>query len=181
MEFVHLSIPDVILVKPRTFSDARGFFMETWEKKVFESEGINLEFVQDNHSHSTKNVLRGMHYQIQHPQGKLIRAITGSIFDAVIDLRKESPTFGKWVGAILNEENHYMLWIPPGFAHGFCVLSESTDFVYKETDYYTPEFERSIIWNDPEVGIVWPDSLESPILSPKDLNGKFLRDAEIFY
>ncbi len=155
--------------------------METWEKKVFESEGINLEFVQDNHSHSTKNVLRGMHYQIQHPQGKLIRAITGSIFDAVIDLRKESPTFGKWVGAILNEENHYMLWIPPGFAHGFCVLSESTDFVYKETDYYTPEFERSIIWNDPEVGIVWPDSLESPILSPKDLNGKFLRDAEIFY
>lgn len=180
MEFSPLAIPDVILIKPDVFRDHRGFFLESWQKIKFQSAGIDLDFVQDNHSSSSKNVLRGLHYQIQQPQGKLIRAVRGEVFDVAVDLRKESPTFGKWVSAILSADNFQMLWIPPRFAHGFLVLSESAEFVYKATDYYAPDFERSILWNDPDIGIDWPLSGSEPILSGKDAAGVRLKDAEVF-
>lgn len=180
MEFSPLAIPDVILIKPDVFRDHRGFFLESWQKVKFQSAGIELDFVQDNHSCSVKNVLRGLHYQIQKPQGKLIRAIRGKVFDVAVDLRRESPTFGKWVSAILSAENFQMLWVPPYFAHGFLVLSENAEFVYKATDYYAPDFERSILWNDPDIGIDWPLSGSEPILSGKDAAGVRLKDAEVF-
>lgn len=180
MIFQKLSIPEVILISPKVFTDERGFFFESWQKNKFAAAGIDLEFVQDNHSYSVKNVLRGLHYQIRQPQGKLIRAIAGEVFDVAIDLRKRSPTFGQWVGAILSAENFKMLWIPPGFAHGFLVLSETAEFVYKATDFYAPDYERSIRWDDPVIGIDWPLHGAEPILSAKDANGRTLKDAEVF-
>lgn len=180
MDFSPLAIPDVILIEPDVYRDHRGFFLESWQKMKFQSAGVGMEFVQDNHSSSVKNVLRGLHYQIQQPQGKLIRAIRGEVFDVAVDLRRESPTFGKWVGAILSADNFQMLWIPPRFAHGFLVLSENAEFVYKATDYYAPEYERSILWNDPDIGIDWNLGGTEPILSEKDMRGLRLKDAEVF-
>ena len=180
MKFVNQSIPDVVLIKPQVFKDERGFFFESWQKKEFSKAGIDIEFVQDNHSGSVKNVLRGLHYQIQQSQGKLIRVIAGEVFDAAVDIRKSSPTFGKWVGATLSSENFNMLWIPPGFAHGFLVLSDYAEFVYKATDFYAPGFERSIRWDDPDIGIDWPLKGQTPLLSLKDINGLSLHDAEVF-
>ena len=169
-----------MVIEPEVFGDERGFFMETWQRGLFAQNGIDFDFVQDNHSRSGKNILRGLHYQIKHPQGKLVRVIQGEVFDVAVDIRKSSPTFGTWVGEILSEENKRMLWIPPGFAHGFCVTSEEAEFVYKCTDRYAPEYERSIIWNDPNIGIVWPLKGNTPVLSEKDQKGKSWADAEVF-
>lgn len=180
MKFTHSSIPEIVLITPQVFKDERGFFFESWQKKEFSAAGIDLDFVQDNHSRSVKNVLRGLHYQIRQPQGKLIRAIVGEVFDVAVDIRKSSPTYGKWVGARLSAENFNILWIPPGFAHGFLVLSDSAEFVYKATDFYAPQYERSIRWDDPEIGIDWPLDGETPILSAKDAKGLSLHDAEVF-
>lgn len=181
MEFQPTSISDVVLIKPRVFGDPRGFFMETWEANKFAAAGLHLKFVQDNHSRSAKGTLRGMHYQMQQPQGKLVRVVVGEVYDVAVDLRRSSATFGKWVGAYLSAENKNMLWVPPGFAHGFLVTSEIAEFVYKCTDYYAPQQERSLIWNDPEVGIAWPLPLhEAPLLSDKDKAAKLLHDAEVY-
>lgn len=180
MEFTPLKIPEVILIRPKIFRDNRGFFLESWQKKRFSEAGLDLTFVQDNHSRSAKNVLRGIHYQIQQPQGKLIRAIVGEVFDVAVDLRKSSPTFGKWVSAVLSADNFNMLWIPPGFGHGFIVTSDFAEFVYKATDYYAPAYERSIVWNDPEIAIDWPLNGAEPILSEKDRSGSLLKDAEVY-
>jgi len=172
MEFVPTRIPDVILIKPRVFGDERGFFLETWQEKKFAEAGIDARFVQDNHSHSTKNVLRGLHYQIKQPQGKLVRVTSGAVFDVAVDIRRSSPTFGQWVGVELSAENHHMLWVPPGLAHGYLTLSEQADFIYKCTDYWAPEHERTIIWNDPTLAIGWPTQIGEPQLSSKDSAGK---------
>ena len=174
------AIPDVLVLAPKVFGDARGFFFESFNARDFvQATGIDTPFVQDNHSKSVKGVLRGMHYQIQHPQGKLVRAVQGSVFDVAVDLRQSSPTFGRWVGTVLSAENHLQLWVPPGFAHGFVVLSESAEFLYKTTDYWYPEHERSLLWNDPAVGIEWPiDS--APQLAAKDQAGKLLAEADTF-
>jgi dTDP-4-dehydrorhamnose 3,5-epimerase len=181
MEFIPTKLPDVILIKPKVFEDPRGFFMETYRGDRFSAAGIPQNFVQENHSRSQKGVLRGLHYQIRNPQGKLVRAIVGEIFDVAVDIRRSSPTFGQWVGIILSAENRYQLWVPEGFAHGFYVTSDHAEVVYKVTDYYAPEWERSILWNDPRIGIEWSlNEKESPILSQKDINGKPLADAEIF-
>ena len=180
MDFIPLSIPDVILIQPDVHRDERGFFFESWQKNKFAKAGIDQEFVQDNHSRSSKNVLRGLHYQIQQPQGKLIRAIVGEVFDVAVDLRRSSPSFGKWVSANLSSENFNMLWIPPGFAHGFLVLSDVAEFVYKATDFYAPQYERCILWNDRDLGIDWPISGHEPILSEKDSKGKLFREAEVY-
>lgn len=181
MEFVPTDIPDVVLIKPQVFGDARGFFMETWEARKFANAGYAHDFVQDNHSRSVKGTLRGLHYQIKQPQGKLVRVIAGEVFDIAVDLRKRSPTFGKWVGAYLSAENKQQLWVPPGFAHGFLVTSDVAEFVYKCTDFYAPQFEQTVIWNDPEIGIEWPLSAgQMPLLSNKDNAGRLLRDAEIY-
>lgn len=180
MEFIPLKIPEVILIRPKIFRDNRGFFLESWQKKRFSEAGLDLTFVQDNHSRSAKNVLRGIHYQIQQPQGKLIRVIVGEVFDVAVDLRKSSPTFGKWVSAVLSADNFNMLWIPPGFGHGFIVTSDFAEFVYKATDYYAPSYERSIVWNDPEIAIDWPLNGAEPILSEKDRSGSLLKDAEVY-
>ena len=180
MDFIPLSIPDVVLIKPDVHRDERGFFFESWQKNKFAKAGIDQEFVQDNHSRSSKNVLRGLHYQIQQPQGKLIRAIVGEVFDVAVDLRRSSPSFGKWVSANLSSENFNMLWIPPGFAHGFLVLSDVAEFVYKATDFYAPQYERCILWNDRDLGIDWPISGHEPILSEKDSKGKLFREAEVY-
>jgi len=181
MNFFPTEIPDVILVEPKIFKDERGFFLEVYQAKIFEAAGIHFNFVQDNHSGSTQHILRGLHYQIQHPQGKLVRAIAGEIFDVAVDLRKHSPTFGKWVGRILTSENKHQLWIPPGFAHGFYVISEWAEVHYKATDYYAPQFDRSMLWSDPQIGISWPipEGIR-PILSVKDENAKSFEDAEVF-
>ena len=180
MKVVPTAIPDVLIFEPRVFGDERGFFLESWNAREFDSAvGVKVQFVQDNHSHSRHGILRGLHYQIKQPQGKLVRVARGRVFDAVVDLRKSSATFGRWVGAELSEDNHRQFWIPPGFAHGFLVLSESADFIYKATDYYAPEHERCLIWNDPTVGINWPVNME-PILSAKDRAGLPLRDVEVF-
>ncbi|WP_119964575.1 dTDP-4-dehydrorhamnose 3,5-epimerase [Simplicispira lacusdiani] len=170
MQASRLSIPDVVLIEPKVFGDARGFFFESFNQRAFnEATGTNHEFVQDNHSRSSKGVLRGLHYQIQQPQGKLVRVVQGAVFDVAVDVRRSSPTFGQWVGVELSAENHRQLWVPPGFAHGFLVLSESADFLYKTTDYYAPQHERSIAWNDPQIGVVWPVVHgEQPLLSAKD-------------
>jgi len=168
MKITPTSIPEVLIIEPNIASDSRGFFFESFnEKKFSQSTGLNVRFVQDNHSQSVKGVLRGLHYQIQQPQGKLVRVIRGAVFDVAVDIRKSSPTFGQWVGAELTEENCRQLWAPVGFAHGFLVLSDKADFLYKTTDYYAPKFERSILWNDPTIGIQWPLN-EDPQLSTKD-------------
>ena len=181
MEFLKTEIPEVILISPKIFGDDRGFFLETYRDDQFAPFGIHPCFVQDNQSGSHKGVLRGLHYQIQHPQGKIVRAVVGEIFDVAVDLRKSSSTFGKWVGVVLTAQNKKQLWIPPGFAHGLLVLSEWAEVVYKATDYYAPKFERSIIWNDKDLNIDWPiEKSEKPVVSAKDLLGKPLNDAEYF-
>jgi dTDP-4-dehydrorhamnose 3,5-epimerase len=173
-------IPDVLIIEPKVFGDTRGFFYESFNQKAFnESTGTDYQFVQDNHSRSAKGVLRGLHYQIQQPQGKLVRVVRGAVFDVAVDIRKSSATFGRWVGVELSEDNQRQLWIPPGFAHGFVVLSESADFLYKTTDYYAPALERSIAWNDPAIGIDWPLTA-APSLSPKDEQGLLLVRAVVF-
>jgi len=181
MEFERTTIPDVIVLQPKVFGDERGFFMETFRADDFAASGITESFVQDNHSGSQQGILRGLHYQIRQAQGKLVRAVAGEIFDAVVDLRRSSPTFGRWVGVLLSAKNKKQLWIPPGFAHGFYVLSEWAEVVYKATDYYAPEWERSLLWNDPALGIEWPllDG-RPPVLSEKDSHGKLLSEAELF-
>jgi len=171
MKATRLSIPEVVLIEPKVFGDARGFFFESFNQKAFnEATGTNHQFVQDNHSRSSRGVLRGLHYQIQQPQGKLVRVARGAVFDVAVDIRRSSPTFGQWVGAELTEDNQHQLWVPPGFAHGFVVLSESADFLYQTTDYYAPQHERSIAWNDPSIGISWPALAQGqqPLLSAKD-------------
>lgn len=179
MKKIDTAIPDVFLLEPRVFGDDRGFFYESWNKKTLAGVGLDVDFVQDNHSKSQRGVLRGLHYQIQHPQGKLVRVVSGEVFDVVVDLRQSSPTFGQWVGYVLSAENKRMAWIPPGFAHGFVVTSESAEFLYKTTDYWYPEFERTLLWNDPTVGIDWPFEGE-PLLAAKDAAGALLQDAERF-
>jgi len=181
MKFAATDIPDVILIKPEIHSDGRGFFMETYRAEWFAGAGISATFVQDNHSRSAKGVLRGLHYQIRSPQGKLVRVVLGEVFDAVVDLRSSSQTFGRWVGEHLSSDNQHMLWIPPGFAHGFYVLSDWAEVIYKVTDSYAPEWERTLIWDDPRVAIRWPlvDG-EPPILSPKDAHGLRLEQLEVF-
>lgn len=181
MQFVPLSIPDVILMEPKVFADQRGFFAVMRHQQEFEKAGINFNFVQENISRSVQGVLRGLHYQVRQPQGKLVRVITGEVFDVAVDLRRNSPTFGKSVSAILSEKNQRQLWIPPGFAHGFYVLSEYADFIYCCTDFYAPEYERSILWNDPALAIQWPlINQQLPNLSPKDAEGRLLKNAECY-
>ena len=181
MKFVETSLPSVIRIEPLVHSDGRGFFMETWQAQRFRDAGIDADFVQDNFSHSSKGALRGLHYQIQQPQGKLVRVVAGEVFDVAIDLRKSSPGFGQWVGEVLSAENRHQLWVPPGFGHGFLVLSETAEFEYKCTDYYAPEFERSIRWDDPDIGIEWRLPVgEQPVLSAKDAAAPFFRDAETY-
>lgn len=180
MKVTPLSIPDVLVCEPKVFGDDRGFFFESFNQaKFMEAVGQTVDFVQDNHSRSTKNVLRGLHYQIQQAQGKLVRVVAGEVFDVAVDIRSNSPTFGQWVGQILSAENKKQLWVPAGFAHGFVTLSDTAEFLYKTTDYYSPQFERSILWNDSRIGIEWPIS-EAPILSTKDQQAALLSDAEVF-
>lgn len=179
VQVVNTSLRDVWLLKPKVFNDSRGFFFETYNEKVLAGLGIHYRFVQDNHSRSHKNVLRGLHYQIRQPQGKLVRVVCGEVFDVSVDLRRDSPTFGKWTGQILSAENKHVLWIPPGLAHGFLVLSEWAEFEYKVTDFYAPEHERTILWNDPDLGIEWPLS-GPPELSAKDAPGCAFREAEVY-
>ena len=180
MKVTPTTIPDVLIIEPKVFGDARGFFYESFNQKAFnEATGLNATFVQDNHSRSTKSVLRGLHYQIQNPQGKLVRVTQGEVFDVAVDLRRSSPGVGKWVGVVLSADNKRQLWIPPGFAHGFVVTSESAEFLYKTTDYWYPEHERSLLWNDLVVGVEWPIEGE-PQLAAKDLAGKWLAQAEVF-
>lgn len=181
MKVTPTAIPDILLIEPEVFGDARGFFYESYNARKFrEFSGLEPNFVQDNHSRSQKNVLRGLHYQIRQPQGKLVRVCAGEVFDVAVDLRKHSPTLGQWVGMYLSAENKRMLWIPEGFAHGFVVLSASAEFLYKTTDYWAPQFERSIIWNDPDLAIDWHLGGAAPSLSGKDQAGKAFRDAELF-
>ena len=173
------AIPDVKLIEPDLYGDARGFFMESWNRRVFREHGLDLDFVQDNHSRSSRGILRGLHYQVKHPQGKLVRVTSGRVFDVAVDLRESSPTFGGWVGEELSADNHHMLWVPPGFAHGFYVLSDSADFLYKATDYYMPEHERAIRWDDADLAIDWPLlGGEAPLLADKDRRAKRFRDRE---
>lgn len=180
MKPIKTSIPDVLIMEPAVFGDDRGFFFESYnEQKFVELTGQTVQFVQDNHSRSTKNVLRGLHYQIQQPQGKLVRVVSGEVFDVAVDLRKNSLTFGQWTGVILSAGNKRMLWIPPGFAHGFLVLSDVTDFLYKTTDYYAPEFERTLVWDDPALKINWPTSA-IPVLSEKDQTGCRFHECEVY-
>ena len=181
MKATRLAIPDVVLIEPKVFGDDRGFFMESFNQRAFNAAtGTDHRFVQDNHSRSGRGVLRGLHYQIRQPQGKLVRVTSGAVFDVAVDLRKSSPTFGQWVGAELSDDNHHQLWVPPGFAHGFLVLSSSADFLYKTTDYYAPEHERSLAWNDPNLAIAWPDVGAAPTLSGKDAAAPSLAQAETF-
>lgn len=179
MNFLASELPHVLILQPRVFEDERGFFLESYQKERFTAAGIPFEFVQDNHSLSRKGVLRGLHYQIQQAQGKLTRVISGEIFDVAVDIRRSSPTFGQWMGIHLSAQNKTMLWIPPGFAHGFYVLSEQAEVLYKATDYYAPQWERTILWNDPALGIRWPQG-PAPIVSAKDAVGLPLSLAELF-
>jgi dTDP-4-dehydrorhamnose 3,5-epimerase len=177
---VATAIPDVLVIEPGVFGDARGFFFESWNRRAFaELVGRDVEFVQDNHSASARGVLRGLHYQVRQPQGKLVRVVAGEVFDVAVDLRRASATFGRWVAERLSAENHRMMWVPAGFAHGFLVLSERAEFLYKTTDYYAPQHERTLLWNDPALGIPWPLSGE-PVLKPRDAAGARLTDAETF-
>jgi dTDP-4-dehydrorhamnose 3,5-epimerase len=181
MNILPTEIPEVFIIEPRVFQDDRGFFLESYNGKAFaEKAGITEQFVQDNHSRSCKNVLRGLHYQIQQAQGKLVRAIVGSIFDVAVDIRKHSPTFGQWVSCTLSAENKRMLWVPPGFAHGFLVMSDVAEVLYKTTDYYAPQYERCILWKDSDLAIDWPIMEEPPILSVKDQAGATFQTAEVF-
>ena len=181
MKVTRLAIPDVVLIEPKVFGDARGFFFESFNQKAFnEATGTNHQFVQDNHSRSAKGVLRGLHYQIQQPQGKRVRVVRGAVIDVAVDIRKSSPTFGQWVAEELSEDNHRQLWVPPGFAHGFVVLSDIAEFLYKTTDYYAPQFERCIAWNDPDLAIDWPNMGMAPLLSAKDGAGRKLSNADCF-
>lgn len=181
MTFTPTRIPDVVLVEPKVFGDDRGFFMETWQARTFAAAGIDVAFVQDNHSRSRLGTLRGLHYQLRQPQGKLVRCVVGAVFDVAVDMRRSSPTFGQWVGEVLSSENRRQLWVPAGFAHGFLVLSESADFVYKCTDYYDPASEQSLAWNDAHVGVQWPFPVGvQPLLSRKDSEGKSFADAECY-
>lgn len=178
MEFIPTAIPDVILVKPDVFRDDRGFFMEAWHRRKFAEIGIDFDFVQDNHSRSVRGTLRGLHYQIRQPQGKLVRTTAGAVYDVAVDIRRGSPTFGRWVGENLTAENKHMLWVPPGFAHGFYTISDVAEFHYKCTNYYAPECERCIRWDDPQLAIEWPLSGE-PLISAKDQRGVDLNQAEL--
>lgn len=181
MQFIRTDIPEVVIIEPRVFEDSRGFFMETYQARNFAQAGIDFAFVQDNHSRSTQCTLRGFHYQIRHPQGKLVRTVVGEVFDVAVDLRRSSPTFGRSIHIVLSAQNKRQLWIPPGFAHGFYVISEWAEVLYKTTDLYDPEAERVIIWNDPTLNVPWPIKPgEIPILSPKDLLGKLLPEAEVY-
>lgn len=180
MKAIPTNLPEVMIIEPKVFGDERGFFFESFNAKKFaELTGVDVEFVQDNHSLSAKNILRGLHYQIKQAQGKLVRVVTGEVFDVAVDIRKSSPRFGQWTGVVLSAENQRQLWIPPGFAHGFVVLSDKAEFLYKTTDYWAPEYERSLQWNDPAIGIGWPIQGE-PVMSAKDQQGKLLADAEVF-
>ena len=178
MKVIATELPGVVLIEPRVFTDERGFFMETYHHLRFQEAGLHVNFVQDNHSHSVRGTLRGLHYQIEHPQGKLVRAVRGEIFDVAVDLRRASDTFGRWFGAVLSEANKLQLYIPPQFAHGFCALSETADVAYKCSEIYHAEHERTIIWNDSDLNIDWP--VKSPLLSPKDKQGMRLSDADCF-
>jgi dTDP-4-dehydrorhamnose 3,5-epimerase len=181
MQFIPTRIEGVVLIKPKLFGDSRGFFMETWQEQKFAAAGISARFVQDNHSRSSKWTLRGMHYQIQQPQGKLVRVVRGSVFDVAVDLRASSPTFGEWVGTELDDRDNHMLWVPPGFAHGFLALSESVDLIYRCTDFYAPQHERAIAWNDHRLGIAWPlPAGVQPLLAPKDKAAPAIDRAEVF-
>ena len=180
MQVVQTAIPDVLILEPKVFGDDRGFFFESFNQQTFQNlTGIKANFVQDNHSKSAANVLRGLHYQIEQAQGKLVRVTSGEVFDVSVDIRRQSATFGKWVGVMLSAENKRQMWIPPGFAHGFVVLKDNTEFLYKTTDYYAPQYERCIRWDDPAIGIEWPVS-QPPILSVKDQQGLLLSQAEVF-
>ena len=180
MEFIRLDIPDVVLVKPKVFGDPRGYFFEIWEARKFAAAGVEAAFVQDNYSRSVQHTLRGLHYQIQQPQGKLVRVTHGEVFDVAVDLRRSSPSFGRHVSAVLSADNKRQLWIPPGFAHGFYVLSESAEFFYKCTDYYAPQHERSLRWDDPKLAIDWPLAGAAPILSAKDQQGELFAAADCY-
>jgi dTDP-4-dehydrorhamnose 3,5-epimerase len=179
MRVVPTSIPDVLVVEPRVFGDPRGFFFESWNRRALREAGLDADFVQDNHSRSARGVLRGLHYQIRHPQGKLVRVVAGEVFDVAVDLRRGSPTFGRHVAITLSAENRKMLWVPPGFAHGFCVTSESADFLYKTTDYWHQEHERTLLWSDPALGIAWPVD-GAPLVAAKDAAGTPLATAELY-
>ena len=180
MKVIPTNIPDVLLVEPEVFGDDRGFFFESFNQRVWrEQTCLTEDFVQSNHSRSARGVLRGLHYQIKKPQGKLVRVVVGEVFDVAVDLRKSSPTFGRWVGEHLSAENKKCLWVPPGFAHGFVVLSDAAEFLYKTTNYYSPEHERCILWNDPTIGIVWPLQ-QQPVLSVKDSEGRLFKDADLY-
>jgi len=181
MNIIKTEIPDVRLLEPKVFGDARGFFMETYQQKIFAEAGLPVNFVQDNHSGSHQGSLRGLHYQISMPQGKLVRAVVGEVFDVAVDIRKSSPTFGRWVGVSLSAENKRMLWVPPGFAHGYYVVSDWAEFLYKTTDFYAPQFERTILWNDPQIGVHWPlvDG-QPPLISAKDAAGLPLLQAQVY-
>jgi dTDP-4-dehydrorhamnose 3,5-epimerase len=179
MNIIETPLPGVLLIEPQLFGDERGFFMESWNRRAFASRGLDLEFVQDNHSRSARGVLRGLHYQVHEPQGKLVRVVSGAVFDVAVDLRRSSPNFGRWVGYELSADNKRMLWVPPGFGHGFLVLSETADFLYKTTAYYAPQWDRGVRWNDPDIGIDWPLD-GAPTLSAKDEAAPWLRDAEVY-
>jgi dTDP-4-dehydrorhamnose 3,5-epimerase len=179
MHFEPTEIPDVVLIRPDVVEDSRGCSLESWNERKFAAAGLGMRFVQDNHARSRRNVLRGLHFQVRQAQGKLGRVVSGAVFDVAVDVRRSSPTFGRWVGAVLSEENRHILWVPPGFAHGFLVLSESADFVYRCTDFWAPEHERAILWNDPDLNIAWPlPEGVTPILSSRDATAVRLRDAE---
>ena len=179
MKVIPSRLPEVLVIEPKVFGDSRGFFFESWNEREFEKAGIGARFVQDNQSRSARNVVRGLHYQIRQPQGKLVRVTAGEIFDVAVDVRRSSPNFGKWIGTRLSADNKTTMWIPPGFAHGFAVLSDHADVLYKTTDYYAPEFERAVLWNDPDIGIDWP-LLGTAVLSAKDAAGVPIRRAEVF-
>lgn len=179
MQVIATGLPDVLLLAPKVFGDARGFFMESWNRQTFADLGLDLDFVQDNHSRSARGVLRGLHYQLNYPQGKLVRVTSGAVFDVAVDVRRSSPHYGQWTGHELSADNQHMLWVPPGFAHGFLVLSESADFLYKTTAYYAPQWDRGIRWDDPDINVQWPLQ-ETPTLSAKDQVLPLLRDAETY-
>lgn len=181
MKVTSTAIPDVLSIEPKVFGDARGFFFESFNQRAFEdATGVSTTFVQDNHSRSARGVLRGLHYQFHNPQGKLVRVVRGAVFDVAVDIRRSSPTFGRWIGVELSEDNHRQLWVPPGLAHGFLVLSEMADFLYKTTEYYAPNHERCIAWNDPDIGVNWPDAGAGPMLSTKDQLGQPFVTAEVY-
>lgn len=179
MKVIETQLAGPLIIEPKVFGDHRGFFLESYNLRSYAEAGLDVAFVQDNHSRSARGVLRGLHYQIRQPQGKLVRVVRGAVFDVAVDLRRSSPDFGRWTGCELSEDNHRQFWIPPGFAHGFLVLSDTADFLYKTTDYYAPEHERCLAWNDPAVAVEWPLEGE-PLLSGKDREGKALEDCEVF-